>query len=110
MKFTVALAALVGFAAAAPTPTSVTQIVKRWAVNDVAYGWASENGGTNGGQGGTTTTVSTYAQFTAAVAGDKKKVVFISGPITQSAKQVRPGSNTSIIGKNNKVKLNGFGL
>lgn len=110
MKFTIALATFVALASAVPTPTTVTEVVKRWAITDTAYGYASQNGGTNGGLGGTTTTVSTFAQFTAAVAGDAKKVVFVSAPITKSAKAIKIGANTSIIGKNNKVKFTGFGV
>ncbi|MAD85547.1 MAG: hypothetical protein CL912_21515 [Deltaproteobacteria bacterium] len=70
----------------------------------------SLNGGTTGGKGGTTTTVSTYAQFTAAVSSDTAKIVVVSGTITQTADQVKVGSNTSIIGKNSGAKLVGFGL
>lgn len=68
------------------------------------------NSGTTGGAGGTTTTVSTYAQFTAAVAGTAKKVVVVSGPITKTADQVKVGSNTSIIGASSKAVFTGFGL
>ncbi len=54
---------------------------------------------TKGGAGGTVTTVSTLAQFTAAV--DEKNtapaIVVIKGVITGSAK-VRVASNKSIIG------------
>lgn len=110
MKFAVTLAAFVALASAVPTPTTVTEVVKRWAITDVAYGYASENGGTSGGLGGTTTTVSTFAQFTAAVAGDKKKVVYVSAPITNAVKAIKIGANTSIIGKNSKVKFTGFGM
>ncbi|KAJ6179972.1 hypothetical protein N7519_010433 [Penicillium mononematosum] len=91
-------------------PTATTNFGKRASVDDVATGYASENGGTNGGAGGTTTTVSSYAAFTAAVSGNDAKVVFVDGPIEKSAKQVRVGSNTSIIGKDSKAILNGFGL
>ena len=75
-----------------------------------AYAIYSLNGGTTGGKGGTTTTVSTYAQFTAAVSSDTAKIVVVSGTITQTADQVKVGSNTSIIGKNSGAKLVGFGL
>jgi pectate lyase len=54
---------------------------------------------TTGGSGGTTTTVSTLAQFTAA-AGEKistPAVVYIQGVIEGSAK-VRIGSNKTIVG------------
>lgn len=78
--------------------------------SQVGTGYASQNGGTSGGAGGTTTTVSSFAQFTAAVAGTAKKVVVVSGPITQASKQIKIGSNTSIIGKDSKAVLTGFGL
>lgn len=73
-------------------------------------GYASQNGGTSGGSGGTTTTVSSFAQFTAAVSGTAKKVVVVSGAITQASAQIKVGSNTSIIGKDSGAKLSGFGL
>ncbi|CDM27193.1 CAZyme family PL1 [Penicillium roqueforti] len=91
-------------------PTATSNLGKRASVNDVAPGYASQNGGTKGGAGGTTTTVSSYAAFTAAVSGDSAKVVVVSGPITQVAKQVRVGSNTSILGKDSTAVLTSFGL
>jgi len=54
--------------------------------------------------------VSTYAQFTAAVAGSAAKVVVVSKAISTAAAQVKVGSNTSIIGKSSAVKFTGFGL
>ncbi|APA08100.1 hypothetical protein SS1G_00238 [Sclerotinia sclerotiorum 1980 UF-70] len=116
MKFSVISAGLLAaFAAAAPTPTSEESvnraaIAKRSTITDACnIGYASTNGGTKGGAGGTTTTVSTYAQFTkAATAG--KSVVVLAGPITQAAPQVKVASDTTIIGKNSKAVLTGFGL
>jgi pectate lyase len=69
---------------AAPTPTSEdnaapAEIAKRATLTDSASGYASQNGGTTGGKGGTTTTVSTYAQFTAAVAGDGRSLGQLTG-------------------------------
>lgn len=76
---------------------------------------------TTGGSGGTQTTVTTLDALTAAVTGDAKKVVIISGmllasedlkgllthpllgTITGSA-VVRVGSNTSVIGKSGSGK------
>ncbi|KAF5879592.1 putative pectate lyase a protein [Botrytis fragariae] len=116
MKFSIVSAGLLAaFATAAPTPTSDeivnrAAIAKRATVTDACtIGYASTNGGTKGGAGGTTTTVSTYAQFTkAATAGNT--VVVVSGPITQAASQVKVASDTTIIGKNSKVVFTGFGL
>lgn len=79
-------------------------------IQQAATGYASLNGGTTGGAGGTTTTVSSYAALATAVAGDDKKVIFVSGTITQTADQIRPGNNTSIIGKNSSAKLVNFGM
>ncbi|KAF7331404.1 Polysaccharide lyase family 1 protein [Mycena kentingensis (nom. inval.)] len=53
---------------------------------------------TTGGSGGTQTTVTTLAALTSAIAGSAKKIVFIQGTITGNV-VVRPGPNTSIIGK-----------
>jgi pectate lyase len=36
--------------------------------------------------------------------------VFVSGTITQTADQVKVGSNTSIIGKDKNAKLVNFGM
>lgn len=57
------------------------------------------NDRTTGGAGGTVTTVSTLAQFTAAVAekNTAPMIVFVQGMINGSAK-VRVGSNKSILG------------
>ncbi|KAE8153558.1 putative pectate lyase A [Aspergillus avenaceus] len=106
-KLFLALAAcLSGQALAAPTKT----VGKRAAITDAAHGYASLNGGTTGGAGGTTTTVSSYAQFTDAVSSDDKKVVVVDGTISEQAKQVKIGSNTSIIGKDANAILEGFGV
>ncbi|KAI9925442.1 hypothetical protein ASPWEDRAFT_52110 [Aspergillus wentii DTO 134E9] len=96
---------LSGLALAAPSAT-----VKRAAVDDTAPGFASLNGGTKGGAGGTTTTVSSYAAFTEAVSSDDAKVVIVKGNIKQEAKQVKIGSNTSIIGQDANAVLEGFGV
>ncbi|KAK0641352.1 pectin lyase fold/virulence factor [Cercophora newfieldiana] len=102
------LASLAGLVAANPTPTWNHQVVVERAdapaqqaapTDKATIGFATLNGGTTGGSGGTVTTVSTLAQFTAAV-GEKNlapAVVFVEGVINGSAK-VRIGSNKTIIG------------
>jgi pectate lyase len=110
MKFLSTLASLVAVVAAAPSPTIDEAIVKRATVTDVAFGFASQNGGTKGGAGGTVTTVSTLPQFTAAV-NEKDataRIVVVQGIIKGSAK-IRVGSNKSIIGLANSG-FEGIGL
>ncbi len=63
MKFTgVSLSLIAASALAAPTPTinkyEVAKVAKRASVTDTPVGYASQNGGTTGGAGGTITTVS----------------------------------------------------
>ncbi|KAF7427803.1 hypothetical protein PC9H_007019 [Pleurotus ostreatus] len=104
MKWIVSVVALltVQFVSASPA------LVKRASVNDVAtVGYASLNGGTTGGSGGPTTTVTTLDALTAAVAGNDPKIVIVSGTITGDA-IVKVGGNTSLLG--NGAVLNGIGL
>ncbi|KXN88338.1 putative pectate lyase A [Leucoagaricus sp. SymC.cos] len=102
MKF---LASFVVYAAA----VSAGVINRRASVDDVAtVGYATLNGGTTGGSGGSQTTVSTLDDLTAAVQGNDKKIVIIDGTITGDA-VVRVGSNTSVLGKAGSA-LQGVGL
>ncbi|CAN8105470.1 unnamed protein product [Discula destructiva] len=101
------LATLFALVVSSPTGT----IEKRATYSDAAtIGYASTNGGTTGGAGGTVVTVSTLADFEAAV--DEKdttaKIVLVSGTITGST-NVRIGSNKSIIGLPGAT-FNGVGL
>ncbi|KAF1961524.1 pectin lyase-like protein [Byssothecium circinans] len=113
MRFTSLIPlALASFAFAAPTPTveERSDIVKRASVNDgPTTGYATQNGGTTGGRGGSTTTVSSFAEFSAAVSGDAAKIVIVSGSISSSG-SVKIGSNKSIIGKDSSAVLSGFTL
>ncbi|CAK5283352.1 unnamed protein product [Mycena citricolor] len=84
-------------------------VVKRATVNDVAtVGYATLNGGTTGGSGGPTTTVTTLDALTTALTGSAKKIVLISGTITGNV-ALRVGSNTTVIGKTGSA-LVGVGL
>ncbi|CAK5267908.1 unnamed protein product [Mycena citricolor] len=97
------------FAIALQVCAITAAVVKRATVNDVAtLGYATLNGGTSGGSGGPTTTVTTLDALTSAVAGTAKKIVLISGTITGNA-VVRVGSNTTVIGKTGS-SLVGVGL
>ena len=107
MKFSLVAAALAAVVSAAPTPTIDIEersgLVKRASVSDAAtVGYATLNGGTTGGQGGATVTVTTLAQYSAAVAGDAAAIVIVSGTISGSA-AVKIGSNKTILGKNSSA-------
>ena len=55
---------------------------------------------TSGGSGGSTTTVTTLDELTAAVEGDDAKIVIVSGTITgDDGDVVKVGSNTSVLGE-----------
>ncbi|WP_030158170.1 RICIN domain-containing protein [Glycomyces sp. NRRL B-16210] len=71
-------------------------------------GWATQNGGTTGGAGGSSTTVSSASAFTSAVSGNSAKTVRVSGTIALSG-MVNVGSNTTIIG-NSGATITGGGL
>lgn len=99
-----ALASLLALAATSPTPTVNSDphpnIEKRASISDAAtLGYASQNGGTTGGSGGTVTTVSTLAQFTAAVDEDDStpRIIVVSGTISGET-DIRIGSNKTIVG------------
>ncbi|KAH7386313.1 pectate lyase B [Cadophora sp. MPI-SDFR-AT-0126] len=115
MKISFAVSLILSLVAATPTPTrnsnEPAQIFKRATISEAAnIGYASTNGGTTGGNGGTVTTVSTLAQFTAAV--DEKNtapvIVVVKGVISGTA-NVRIGSNKSVIGLPG-AGFNGVGL
>lgn len=114
MKFTNVLnLALIGLASTAPTPTAEEEtfgtIAKRASITEsCTIGYASTNGGTTGGNGGATTTVSTLAQFTKAAESDGKLNIIVKGSISGSDK-VRVQSNKTIFGQKGS-KLTGVGL
>lgn len=66
-------------------------------VHSQLQGYATLNGGTNGGAGGPTVNVNTEAQLVSAVADNNPRIVRITGLITLSGR-VRVGSNKSILG------------
>lgn len=66
--------------------------------------------GTNGGVGGPTVTVSTYAALVAAVGDDTPRIVLVSGTITGPGPMVRVGSNKTIQGIGSTGTISGFGF
>ncbi|TNY18340.1 pectin lyase fold/virulence factor [Rhodotorula diobovata] len=63
-------------------------------------GYASLNGGTTGGAGGSSITVSDLASLRNAVKGDTAAIVYVSGVIKGDGETVKVGSNKSILSKN----------
>ncbi|KAI1812422.1 polysaccharide lyase family 1 protein [Poronia punctata] len=114
MKFSAAVALLAACVSAVPTPTEngpieARVIEKRASITDAAdVGYATQNGGTKGGAGGVTTTVSNLAAFTAAATADGAAVIVVSGNISGNDK-VRVASDKTIIGAPGS-SLTGVGL
>ncbi|WYZ42308.1 hypothetical protein EsH8_VI_000007 [Colletotrichum jinshuiense] len=104
---------LMGLVSAAPTPTineySSAVLAKRASVTEACnIGYASTNGGTTGGKGGSTTTVSTLSQFTKAAESSGKLNIVVKGTISGNAK-VRVQSDKTIVGQKGS-KIVGAGL
>ncbi|KAH9890774.1 pectate lyase a [Xylariomycetidae sp. FL2044] len=114
MKLISSVLCLVGIAAATPTPTrrqplDHRTIQKRASITDACtVGYCTQNGGTTGGTGGTTTTVSDLVSFTAAVGAEGPAVVVLDGELSGTAK-VEVTSDKTIIGLPGS-SLTGIGL
>lgn len=72
-------------------------------------GFATLNGGTDGGAGGPTVTVTNEAQLISAVQGNDRRIVRITANI-RVAGRVRVGSNKSILGGTATAGINNGGL
>ncbi|KAF2127573.1 polysaccharide lyase family 1 protein [Dothidotthia symphoricarpi CBS 119687] len=98
---------------ASPTPTlkeGVAKVLaKRASITDAAnIGFATQNGGTKGGAGGPTTTVSTLPQLSAAANSTGPLVIVVQGSISGAAKVV-VASDKTIVGKTGS-SLTGIGF
>ncbi|GAA3443476.1 RICIN domain-containing protein [Planomonospora venezuelensis] len=99
------------------TPTATPTVTPTGSPGSAAglVGFATLSGhgrtGTNGGAGGETVTVGTYAQLAAAVSDDVPRIVRVSGTITGTgAKMLDVGSNKTVIGVGTTATISGFGL
>ncbi|KAF1920178.1 pectate lyase-like protein [Ampelomyces quisqualis] len=114
MKLSTSLFLLVAsLVSASPAPfakeRTASVLQKRASIDDAAdIGYATQNGGTTGGTGGPSTTVSTLAQLSAAAAGTGPQVIVLQGAITGAA-LVNVTSSTTIVGKAGS-SLTGIGL
>lgn len=118
MKFSqiAPLAALAGLTVASPTPTvedvSVDKrsIQKRASITEAAnLGYASSNGGTTGGAGGTVTTVSDFASFSEAAEADGPAIIVLAADLTGPGR-VRPTSDKTIVGASGGARLTNIGI
>jgi pectate lyase len=72
-------------------------------------GWATQGGGTTGGAGGPTVTVSSLADLTTAVAASTAQTIRVNGNFSCSA-DVRVAANKTILGVGSSSGLTGCGL
>ncbi|KAF5660845.1 pectate lyase b [Fusarium circinatum] len=100
MKF-LGLLNLAALVSAVPTPTfqeAGKTLGRRAAITDAAnIGYATQNGGTTGGAGGATVTVSSLAEFSKAAESEGKQVIYVKGQISGNNK-IRVKSNKTIVG------------
>jgi pectate lyase len=76
---------------------------------DVPVGWASVEGGTRGGRGGSAVIVTDAASFVEQARGEEPRTLRVSGTI-RLADRVRVGSNKTIIGVGSDATIRGGGL
>lgn len=94
---------------ASPTASPTTSPTSTPPPTTGLVGWATQNGGTTGGAGGATVTVSDATALANAVKGDTATTVRVSGNFTCST-EIRSGSNKTIIGVGSGSGLTGCGL
>lgn len=75
-------------------------------------GYATQNGGTTGGQGGTTVTAKTYAELKSYAESTIKYIINVEGAISNGTGggQIKIKSDKSIIGVGSTAFLSGVGL
>ncbi|OTB04609.1 polysaccharide lyase family 1 protein [Hypoxylon sp. CI-4A] len=109
MKFT-AVALLAAFATASPHDilNKRNEIARRQAEEACSVGYCTQNGGTTGGAGGETVTVTDVDSLVSAAAQEEPLTIIVSGAITGAAK-VRVAGNKTIYGEAGS-SLTGVGL
>lgn len=75
-------------------------------------GFATQNGGTTGGEGGQTVMVRSYADLKSHAESDGAKIILVEGTISNGSGggQIRIRSNKSILGVGSNALLSGIGL
>ncbi|MBN1866497.1 hypothetical protein JW916_04305 [Candidatus Sumerlaeota bacterium] len=77
---------------------------------DGYIGWATLGGGTTGGEGGTTVTVTNKAEFITAVSDDVPRIVQVVGAIHGDYNIPNVGSNKTILGIGYDARIVGFSV
>ncbi|KAF8242009.1 pectin lyase-like protein [Wilcoxina mikolae CBS 423.85] len=95
-------------ASALAAPAAV--LTKRAAPEDACpMGYATMNGGTTGGAGGTTVTVNTLAELKAAAGAKGPAIIILASSITDNG-MVEVASDKTILAKDNTVVMTGVGF
>ncbi|PKL92869.1 MAG: hypothetical protein CVV21_00570 [Candidatus Goldiibacteriota bacterium HGW-Goldbacteria-1] len=90
-----------------------TPVQTQSVLTDGMVGFATQNGGTTGGEGGVIYDVTNLADLITYAAGDTPAVIRVTGEINSGddkGKSVRVGSNKTIIGCGSGAFFNGIGL
>lgn len=81
------------------------------AQDEIPIGWASQNGGTTGGEGGDTTVVTTRSELLSIIGSSLPEIILIKDTVQLSLyERLIVGSNKSIIGMGTGGTLLGGGL
>jgi pectate lyase len=91
------------------TLDSATSVTATFMPDFALYGWAAENGGTTGGEGGAEVVVDTLAKLKHYLGLDEPYVIKVFGTISGN-ETVRVRSNKSILGIGESARLRGLGL
>jgi pectate lyase len=94
-----------------------TQVAAQFAEDLEAYvpdfsmrGWATENGGTTGGEGGPVVTVTNYDDLVTHLSAAGPRILHIQGTITGTGVSIRVQSDKSILGLGSDARLENLGL
>ena len=111
MKFSIAPVLLAALTTASPTKFLGTrnELARRQAEEPAPFGFATLNGGTTGGAGGETVTVSDLDALTEAAESDGPLTIIVSGEISGSAK-IRVAADKTIYGDAGSCKFSSRSL
>jgi pectate lyase len=98
MKIIPIVAGLCALVSAAPLGDVGTILHSRQAGETCTLGYCTQNGGTTGGSGGRTVTVTDVNSLASAANSDERLTIIIRGSISGSA-NIRVGSNKTIFGE-----------